>query len=120
MYQIHPSPHRRRNGRNAFCGYISGIFADMGEVLFNHCAVSGIEDYFCFSDLHSKGPFCDIDGFFRVVPDGRRHILGVGSHFKVDEKSLVSVGMLMGVIGGVCGNYVGITVEYLIRMITGA
>ena len=35
-------------------------------------------------------------------------------------KSLVSVGMLMGVIGGVCGNYVGITVAYLIRMITGA
>ena len=34
-------------------------------------------------------------------------------------KSLVSVGMLMGVIGGVCGNYVGITVAYLIRMITG-
>lgn len=35
-------------------------------------------------------------------------------------KSLVSVGMLMGVIGGVCGNYVGIAVAYLIRMITGA
>lgn len=34
-------------------------------------------------------------------------------------KSLISVGLLMGVIGGVCGNYVGIAVAYLVRMIVG-
>lgn len=35
-------------------------------------------------------------------------------------KSLISIGLLMGVIGGVCGNYAGIMVAYLIRMIIGA
>ena len=60
----------------------------IGEENYYAQAGTGIEDYFCFSELHSKDPFCDIDGFFRVVPDGRRHILGVGRHFKVDEKSL--------------------------------
>lgn len=35
-------------------------------------------------------------------------------------KSLISIGLLMGVIGGVCGNYVGIAVAYLVRMIIGA
>ena len=33
---------------------------------------------------------------------------------------LISVGLLMGVVGGVCGNYAGILVAYLIRAITGA
>lgn len=35
-------------------------------------------------------------------------------------KSLISIGLLMGVIGGVCGNYAGIAVAYLIRMMIGA
>lgn len=35
-------------------------------------------------------------------------------------KSLISIGLLMGVIGGVCGNYAGIMVAYLIRMMIGA
>lgn len=35
-------------------------------------------------------------------------------------KSLISIGMLMGVVGGVCGNYVGVAVAYVIRMIIGA
>lgn len=35
-------------------------------------------------------------------------------------KSLISVGLLMGIIGGVCGNYVGITVAYIIRAVLGA
>ncbi|MDO5416343.1 MAG: DUF819 family protein [Lachnospiraceae bacterium] len=34
--------------------------------------------------------------------------------------SLVSVGLLMGIIGGICGNYFGIAVAYLVRMIIGA
>ena len=34
-------------------------------------------------------------------------------------KSLISVGLLMGVIGGICGNYVGIAVAYIVRMILG-
>ena len=29
-------------------------------------------------------------------------------------KSLISVGLLMGVIGGICGNYAGIAVDYLV------
>lgn len=33
---------------------------------------------------------------------------------------LVSVGLIMGVIGGICGNYVGIMVAYIIKMIIGA
>lgn len=35
-------------------------------------------------------------------------------------KNLISIGLLMGVIGGVCGNYVGIAVAYLVRMVIGA
>ena len=35
-------------------------------------------------------------------------------------KSLISIGLLMGIIGGVCGNYIGIAVAYLIRAIIGA
>lgn len=34
-------------------------------------------------------------------------------------KSLISVGLLMGIIGGVCGNYVGIAVAYGVKMIVG-
>ena len=34
-------------------------------------------------------------------------------------KSLISIGMLMGIIGAVCGNYVGIAVAYIIRAIVG-
>lgn len=34
-------------------------------------------------------------------------------------KTLINVGLLMGIIGGVCGNYVGIGVAYLIKMILG-
>lgn len=34
-------------------------------------------------------------------------------------KSLISVGLLMGVIGGICGNYVGIAVAYIVRAILG-
>ena len=34
-------------------------------------------------------------------------------------KSLISIGLLMGIIGGVCGNYVGIAVAYIVRMIVG-
>ena len=35
-------------------------------------------------------------------------------------KSLISIGLLMGVIGGICGNYVGIAVAYIVRAIIGA
>lgn len=34
-------------------------------------------------------------------------------------KSLIGVGLLMGVVGGMCGNYFGIGVAYLIRMLIG-
>lgn len=33
---------------------------------------------------------------------------------------LISVGLLMGVVGGVCGNYLGILVAYIIRALIGA
>lgn len=35
-------------------------------------------------------------------------------------KSLISVGLLMGIIGAVCGNYCGIAVAYLVRALIGA
>lgn len=34
-------------------------------------------------------------------------------------KSLVGIGLLMGIIGGVCGNYLGITVAYIVKMLIG-
>ena len=33
--------------------------------------------------------------------------------------SLISIGLLMGILGGVCGNYMGITVAYIVRMLIG-
>lgn len=33
--------------------------------------------------------------------------------------SLISIGLLMGILGGVCGNYMGITVAYIVRMVIG-
>ena len=33
--------------------------------------------------------------------------------------SLISIGLLMGIIGGVCGNYLGISVAYIVRMLIG-
>lgn len=33
--------------------------------------------------------------------------------------SLISIGLLMGIIGGVCGNYLGIMVAYIVRMLIG-
>ena len=33
--------------------------------------------------------------------------------------SLISIGLLMGILGGVCGNYLGITVAYIVRMLIG-
>lgn len=34
-------------------------------------------------------------------------------------KSLISVGLLMGIIGAVCGNYCGIAIAYLVRALAG-
>ena len=36
-----------------------------------------------------------------------------------DWKSLINVGLIMGVIAGACGNYVGIFVSYVIKGICG-
>ncbi len=32
---------------------------------------------------------------------------------------LISIGLLMGVIGGMCGNYAGIMVAYIIKAVLG-
>lgn len=56
-------------------------------------------------------------GIVGAIADGSTSAL-VASGAK--WKSLISVGLLMGVIGGICGNYVGIAVAYLIRMVVGA
>ena len=36
-----------------------------------------------------------------------------------DWKSLINVGLIMGVIAGACGNYVGIFVSYVVKGICG-
>lgn len=56
-------------------------------------------------------------GIIGAIADGSTAAL-VASGAK--WKSLISVGLLMGVIGGICGNYVGIGVAYLVRAILGA
>lgn len=56
-------------------------------------------------------------GIVGAIADGTTSAL-VASGAK--WKSLISVGLLMGIIGGVCGNYFGIGVAYLVRMIIGA
>lgn len=55
-------------------------------------------------------------GIIGAIADGTTSAL-VASGAK--WKSLVSIGLLMGIIGGVCGNYFGIGVAYLVRMIIG-
>lgn len=56
-------------------------------------------------------------GIVGAIADGTTSAL-VASGAK--WKSLIGIGLLMGVIGGVCGNYVGIAVAYLVRMLIGA
>ena len=55
-------------------------------------------------------------GIVGAIADGTTSAL-VASGAK--WKSLISIGMLMGIIGAVCGNYVGIAVAYIIRAIVG-
>ena len=55
-------------------------------------------------------------GIVGAIADGTTSAL-VASGAK--WKSLISVGLLMGIIGGVCGNYVGIAVAYGVKMIVG-
>ena len=55
-------------------------------------------------------------GIVGAIADGTTSAL-VASGAK--WKSLISIGMLMGIIGAVCGNYVGIAVAYIIRSIVG-
>ncbi len=56
-------------------------------------------------------------GIIGAIADGTTSAL-VASGAK--WKSLISIGLLMGIIGGVCGNYFGIAVAYLVRMMIGA
>lgn len=55
-------------------------------------------------------------GIVGAIADGTTSAL-VASGAK--WKKLISVGLLMGIIGGICGNYFGIGVAYLVRMLTG-
>lgn len=55
-------------------------------------------------------------GIVGAIADGTTSAL-VASGAK--WKKLISIGLLMGIIGGVCGNYFGIGVAYLVRMVTG-
>ena len=55
-------------------------------------------------------------GIVGAIADGTTSAL-VASGAK--WKSLISIGMLMGIIGAVCGNYVGIAVAYIIRSSVG-
>ena len=55
-------------------------------------------------------------GIVGAIADGTTSAL-VASGAK--WKSLIGIGMLMGIIGAVCGNYVGIAVAYIIRSIVG-
>ena len=55
-------------------------------------------------------------GIVGAIADGTTSAL-VASGAK--WKSLISIGMLMGIIGAVCGNYVGIAVASIIRSIVG-
>ena len=55
-------------------------------------------------------------GIVGAIADGTTSAL-VASGAK--WKSLISIGMLMGIIGAVCGKYVGIAVAYIIRSIVG-
>lgn len=56
-------------------------------------------------------------GIVGAIADGTTSAL-VASGAK--WKSLISIGLLMGIIGGVCGNYFGIAVAYIVKMIVGA
>lgn len=56
-------------------------------------------------------------GITGAIADGTTAALVASS---AKWSSLINIGLLMGIMGGVCGNYVGIGVAYLIKMILGA
>mgnify|MGYP000286698637 FL=1 len=90
----------------------------MAITLFCFCVIAGSIALHLFLTRMFKVPYeYVILGITGAIADGTTASLVASS---ARWNRLVSVGLLMGVIGGVCGNYVGIMVAYLIRFITGA
>lgn len=86
--------------------------------LFCFCVIAGSIALHLFLSRMFKVPYeYVILGITGAIADGTTASL-VASGARWNR--LVSVGLLMGVIGAVCGNYAGIIVAYLIRFITGA
>lgn len=85
---------------------------------FCFCVIAGSIALHLFLSRMFKVPYeYVILGITGAIADGTTASL-VASGARWNR--LVSVGLLMGVIGAVCGNYAGIIVAYLIRFITGA
>lgn len=86
--------------------------------LFCFCVIAGSIALHLFLSRMFKVPYeYVILGITGAIADGTTaSLVASGARWNL----LVSVGLLMGVIGAVCGNYAGIIVAYLIRFITGA
>lgn len=90
----------------------------MTITLFCFCVIVGsIVLHLLLSRLFKVPYEYVILGITGAIADGTTASL-VASSAKWNK--LVSVGLIMGVIGGICGNYVGIMVAYIIKMIIGA
>lgn len=102
-----------------FCVDLRGFFGSaLSITLFCFCVIAGstIIHLTITRLLKIKYEYVLL-GITGAIADGTTAALVASS---AKWSALINVGLLMGILGGVCGNYVGIAVAYLIKMIIGA
>lgn len=101
-----------------FCVDLRGFFGSAFTItLFCFCVIAGSTIiHLTLTRLMKIKYEYVLLGITGAIADGTTAAL-VASSSK--WSSLINVGLLMGILGGVCGNYVGIAVAYLIKAILG-
>lgn len=101
-----------------FCVDLRGFFGSAFTItLFCFCVIAGSTIlHLTFTRLMKIKYEYVLLGITGAIADGTTAAL-VASGAKWN--SLINVGLLMGILGGVCGNYVGIGIAYLIKAVLG-
>lgn len=101
-----------------FCVDLRGFFGSAFNItLFCFCVIMGsILMHLTITRLLKIKYEYVLLGITGAIADGTTAALVASS---AKWKALINVGLLMGILGGVCGNYVGIGVAYLIKAILG-
>lgn len=90
--EVHPAPHRRGHGGDAFHGNIAVIFIDVREVLLDDGGVTGIQDHVGVADLHRELSVGDIDHLFGMMADRNLGILCMRRDLKLNQHRLRGIG----------------------------